>query len=348
MIARIRALIKKEFILGSKNYFTAVIIATAIMFALIIRFVIPEDMSHQATIFFAVDQQVLDSFGTLLEDDQQVLESRDAIIEAMEANINSVGVYLTLMNDTPEVELILQGHESKSMVELYKLSIRRQMKTMYESDEESWEGAYSVQLLKDYNSEPNIPFNHSMIPLFILFESTLVGFVMIATLIFSEKEERTELAFAITPGRIGELLVSKAVFIAVLGLVSCCIITIPTVGLKGSFSFVLLLVFVGNIFGSSIGLLIASFFKDLSKSMVWIILLSLILSAPMISYFVPAYNPTWLKIIPTYPLMYALKEAYFPTGNTSMIINTLGVFLLLDVVVFFITSQIFSRRLVKG
>lgn len=349
MLVRIGALIKKEFILGSKNYLTAVIIATAIMFALIIRFVIPEDMSHQTTVYMAADQQVLESYGAVLEDEQQLQESRDAIIEAMESNINSIGVYLTMADDTPEVELILQGHESKSMIELFKLSTRHKFqKINTKKGDLSWDGAYTIQVLEDFSSEPDVPFNKLMLPLFILFESTLVGFVMIATLIFSEKEERTHLAFTVTPGRIWELLLSKAVFIAVLGLVSCCIITLPIVGLKGNFFYVLVLVLVGNLFGSAIGLLIAAFFKDLSKSMIWIILLSLIISAPMIAYFVPAYNPAWLKIIPSYSLMFALKEAYFPTGNTSMIMSTIGLFLLLDILVFFITSQIFSKRLIKG
>lgn len=350
MFNRLAALIKKEFTLGFKNSFTAVVIASAIMLVLINLFVIPADLSTDVKVYLAADGQTSNMLRNLAmeKDKENILASREEIVSKMEDNISSIGVYFYMEEKVPVVELIMQGYESQSMINMYMLSTKTRFEQqLLEQTGGSIPATIKTVQLKDYKEQPLIPFNDYMIPLFLVFESTLVGLVMVATMVFSEKEERTHLAYAVTPGRISEFLLSKLIFMALLGVLSSIIITIPTLGFVDNIGYILLLVFLGNLFGSTMGLLIGAFFDSLSKSMVWIMILSMIISAPMISYFMPVFSPFWLQLFPTYPLLFALKEGAFPSGNPSIIYNTLLLFVLLDIVMISLTNLIYRRRLTR-
>jgi hypothetical protein len=128
-----------------------------------------------------------------------------------------------------------------------------------------------------------------------------------------------------------------------LGLISAVLITIFTMGLDVNWLGLLALVMMGSIFSSTIATLISSFFDSLSKAMLWVLTVSLILTAPMIAYFSPSFAPVIITAMPTYSMMFAFKEAIFPTGNPGLIYQTLAILAGLSLV-FYIGTILSYRR----
>ena len=55
----------------------------------------------------------------------------------------------------------------------------------------------------------------------------------------------------------------------------------------------------------------------------WILMVAMLLSLPLATYFAPSFAPFWMKIMPTYYMLFAYKEASFPTGNPTIIYQTM-------------------------
>lgn len=344
MFTRLGALLKKDTLLGMENYYLAIVLFVAILFIILVNFVIPKDTSIEPTIYYYLEPEAAGQFDELLPKMQlkHQMTSRDELIQNVESNINSYGMILKVKDEKPVVEYVLQGYENQKKKNLLTLPIRG-LYNQGQSSDVRIEKIY----LKDFRVEKDISFNLSMLPLLILFEPALLGLVLIATMVLLEKEEGTILSFVTTPGKISEFLASKVLFILFLSILSVVLITVFTVGFLPTIGYLLLIVGIGSIFSSSLGLLMASFFDNISKSMLWIVLISIVLTLPMISYFLPGFAPTWLKWIPTYPLLFAIKEAVFPTGNLQMILSNSWILGLASLFVFGLSVFFYRKNLSK-
>lgn len=344
MLARLGALVKKDTLLGVENYYFAIVLFVAILFVILVNFVIPQDTFIEPKVYYYLEPDAQEVFRELVEQLQikDQMNSKAELIENVETNINSYGMVFKVKDDKPVVEYVLQGYENQKKKNLLTLPVSLAFNQGQPSDLRI-ERLY----LKDPTVFKDIPFNLMMVPLLILFEPALIGFILIATMVLLEKEEGTIRAFATTPGRLSEFLASKVLFILLLSVLSVIIITVFTVGLLPSVGYLILVVAIGSIFFSSLGLLIASFFDNLTKSMLWIILINLVLTLPVISYFMPGFAPTWLKWIPTYPLQFAIKEAVFPTGNLDLIFSNSLILGLGSILVFSLSVFFYQKNLSK-
>lgn len=344
MLQRIVGLFKKDVIIGVNNYYVAVMLFTAFLFVIVINFVIPAEISTDPVVYYYAEPEAEKLFTPISQfmDSKSRVPSKEVLISKMEQNINSLGMIMKLRGQKPVVEYVLQGHEDEKMKNILALSIR----SLFNEKEDQSFAIERVQL-REANSNQNIAFNKLFLPLLILFEPALLGLILIATMIFLEKEEDTIQAFAVTPGRLSEFLVSKVLFILCLSIISATIITGLTVGFSGYFIYLLMIVAISSIFSSSLALFISSFFDTISKSMMWLIFISVALTIPMVSYFAPSVSPGWMKWLPTYPLLFAIKEAVFPTGNIDYVITTIWKFGLLSIVIFAVSVPLFKMRLAK-
>ncbi|RKD32974.1 ABC transporter permease [Thermohalobacter berrensis] len=346
MLNRYFALLKKDIITGVRNYYFVVVIAVAIIFALIVNFLVPEDTSIKPAIFYHVEYQ-----GDMRENiDEIIMESerehpnvnrvnsREEIIENMKKKDNSIGMFVTESNGKPVIEFITQGYENKKVINTLVLSMKN-------SINESLGRKIDVKtniLNKDVEME-RIPFNKSILPIFLLTEPTMLGFVLILALVFMEKDEGTIRAYMVSPGRIQEYLASKITLMIILGLISTIVCTGIVVGFNANYLALFGLVIVGSIFSSALGLIIASFFDNLSQSFIWVAAINILFALPMVSYLLPSFAPTYIKILPTYPLLFAIREAVFPTGNVEIIYSTILTFIVLSIMTFIVS--VFSYKI---
>ena len=351
MIKRFLWLIKKDTVTAYRNYYFLIVVAVALLFALLIRFVVPEDTSVKATVFYSTNYsgelrtQLYETIGQSKDINQNIVSvaSREEIIGKMKENTNSFGMFIKQGDIRPTIEFIFQGYENEqsrnTLIIAMKDSLSGKTAENLKID--------TILLKENISRDMNIPMNKNILPLFLLMEPAMLGFVLIASLIFMEKEEGTIRAYVTTPGKIPEYLASKIAVMVLLGIISTLIGSLIVVGFNADYLSLLALVIVSGIFFSALALILASFFENISQSIIWLIVISIMLSLPIVSYFLPSFAPIYIKILPTYSMMFAIREAVFSTGNTGIITSTLITFTVLSIISYLLAIFAYNRSLLR-
>lgn len=317
------------------NYFFYVTLIIVVLFVVAVNFVIPEtlEIEPKAYITFELDETSTDTPNVFASDELIPVESRNVLYDKMKDNFNSIGIVFK----NNEIEYVLQGYESNKIKNILAL----ETKFLF--------GQYSENIditsTKLSTGTRYTPFNHLIIPLFLVMEPALLGLFLIATMVFSEKEEGTLRAYTTIPSSFEAFFISKEIILIALGMLSLLIATLFTVGFDAHYGYLILLTITGSLMGSGIGLLIASFFDNITKSMVWIIAVSIILTLPFASYLMPSFAPPIIKVIPVYSMLFAFKEALFFSGNHALIWSTSALTLIIGVFSFILAIWQFKRTL---
>ncbi len=77
-------------------------------------------------------------------------------------------------------------------------------------------------------------------------------------------------------------------------------------------------------------------------------MITLLLGVPLVSYMVPSFAPIYIRVLPTYRLVFAVKEAVFPIGNTKVVLDTIIILSLLSVAMFGIALKTFKRNALEN
>ncbi len=341
---RFLAIFKRDVLVGSKNYFFIVIMILPILMALLVSFVVPEEIDVKTKALVAFDEQAKNQLPHLdqLLDETILYNSQDEIREAMKEDVNTYGIVFTKENGKVAAEIIFQGYESTQQRTLILESLKAMLNV------ENMMASENVKTIELGNyTKTRVPFNLQLIPIFIVMEPALLGLFVIATLVFSEKEERTVLAYGVSPGTIIEFLLSKLLFMFLLGVFSVFIIMGLTIGINEAFLKVVLILIFASVFGSSLGLLIASFFKSLSKAMIWLVFTSAVMTFPLVTFMMPTFAPTWIKVIPTYTMLHSINEAIFSTGNSSIISSSIITLAVIGLITFILSVVSYQKTLLK-
>lgn len=321
MPKRLLALIRKDAVLVTRNWFLFITLFVAVLFVVLINFVVPEDISLEPNVFILVeagDAGLMEMAEDLSSrDNGHLVADRSGLEMSIREKTGSFGIVLGGTVNDPHVEFIMQGYENDKAKALLALEMNDYLGRI-KSDHQ-----VHVNYVGDQNLSKEVPFNHSVLPLFLLMEPVLLGLFFIATLMFFEKAEGTTRAYAVSPGKMFEYLLSKVIIMFLLGIASMYMVTLTTVGFGADLGAMFLIALAGSLFGSSLGLLISSFFDNLSKAMVWIVFASLLLSAPFASYYLPSFSPVWVRVMPTYSLLFALKETIYQTGQTDIVVYSM-------------------------
>jgi len=167
-----------------------------------------------------------------------------------------------------------------------------------------------------------VPLGHTFVPLFILGEAFIVAVWLGAIFIFSERSERTVFAVDATPARVRGLLLAKLLSV---GLVVVVEVVLTIVGVWGyhpgmwTSLLAALLLYAGAMgvvffFGAS--------FESLTSFTLVGALLSVVAGLPMLSFFSSSFPDLWW--LPTYSAFRALRESFFPSGRSELLLTSLG------------------------
>jgi len=337
-------ILKKDLKVANRNYYLIITIVVALIYSGINLFLVPKEFNPEPNTFEYVDETV----KTMLVQNEVDIEvgkfqpSKEALIEKVKGDYASYGISLEMIEDEPELNIYLQGYEGEKTKAVLKLATEAVFSGV-ELEDNKYPVNYEIETLRPEYKQDKIPFYKFIVPLFILVEPTLVGLMLVAVLIFMEKDERTIMAFMSSPGRITHFLLSKVVIMWVLGLISATIVTLLVIGPNFNPWHLFLLITAGSLLGTSLGLLVASIFENISKAMIWLMAVIAVITLPMMCYVLPNFSPLWLRILPTYDLMFAIKEAIFPSGNTALIYSSFFTTLAEGLVLFMITIGIYRK-----
>ena len=350
MFRRYFGLLRKDILSAWRNYFFLVVAVLALIFAGLIRFLVPEEITikPEAYYFNEYQEAMEGTLRNIVTDEEyqsekfHKVDSREAVISGMRANLNSIGIVIKAGQTQPVIELIFHGFENQSVRNLLKISIQDNLNRVLGDNID-----FETIILKENLNIKTIAANKSIVPIFLMSEAALVGFILIAAFIFMEKDEGTLLAYQVSPGRTPEYLAAKISLMIILGWVHTVILVPLTFGVHVNWLPLIMIVTLGSIVSSSLGLIVASFFQNLSQAIVWIIAGNMLLGLPMVSYFVPSFAPAYIQMMPTYPILFGIREALFTTNNAGMIKATYMILTAQAILTFLLAVITYKRQLVR-
>jgi len=184
----------------------------------------------------------------------------------------------------------------------------------------------------------------NLVPIFIAYMGSLMGFFIVMAYIFYDKAEGVIRAFAVTPSSIWKYLISKIFVILTTVVVSSSIITIPVMGGQPNYLLFYIFLIITTFAIASLGLLVASFFDSISKAfgVMYAIMISLMI--PAFSYYIPSFDPLWLRFFPSYPLLQGFKEILL-NGDAGYVLTYSFIFLAGGLVLFVLANIRFKKTL---
>jgi ABC-2 type transport system permease protein/fluoroquinolone transport system permease protein len=118
------------------------------------------------------------------------------------------------------------------------------------------------------------------------------------------------------------------------------------IGFKFSWGRFILLAFLSSALFTLIGLSVTVFFKDMSSWFSVSVLVLAVNMLTMVSYSYPAFSPAWIKVIPSYPIIFALEGLLF--GMHREIGSTLLTILFEAAVLFILTCFLVKKKLLQS
>ncbi len=160
----------------------------------------------------------------------------------------------------------------------------------------------------------------SYMPLAVVIMNGLMGMLIVIAYLTLDKSAGLIRAMALTPMHTRAYLLSKVLVVLTMSLISSLVVTVPVMGAQPSYPLFILTAALVSVLSCMIGLWVASFFEDVKSAFGVIILLMVLLMLPSMSYIIPAFAPLWIKLMPTYPMLQAVKETLLPSPDTSYVL----------------------------
>lgn len=200
------------------------------------------------------------------------------------------------------------------------------------------------QVVRTLGVSETLNNRENLVPLFIAYMGSLMGFFIVMAYIFYDKDEGVIRAFAVTPASIWKYLITKILVILATVVVSSSIITIPVMGGQPNYLLFYPFLLVTTFAIASLGLLVASFFDNISKAFGVMYVIMIILMIPAFSYYIPSFDPLWIRVFPTYPMLQGFKEILLNGDAGYVLIHTLA-FLAGGLVLFVLADNRFKKTL---
>ena len=231
----------------------------------------------------------------------------------------------------------LQGYETQRMVDL--------LYVLHNEDPDVFTASFDAQVIRELGTFKLLNSRQGIVPILLAFVGSLMGFFIVMAYIFLDKDEGVIKAFAVTPSSVWKYLLSKTMVIVTTVIVSSSIITIPVMGAQPNYLLFYIFVIATTFAFAALGLLISSFFKSVAQSFGALFILMIVLMVPAFSYFIPSFDPVWLRFFPTYPMLQGYKEILVSGGDTGYVLIYSGVFFVGGIIVFLLANIKFKKTL---
>lgn len=360
----------KELQLTSKSIYFYIEIFMAVLILLLLLFVIPESFSQESKeviyingpevlregileefiedtdgkieeVVFEIDDEEIEADEYYhAEDDayKYIVDSKEKMI-AIAQSEKIFGAEISLDDENAlQYEYYLQGYETQKLRNLYKL--------FHAKPAEALENQFNGQVVKKLNENmETLSDRENTIPAMLTFNGSLMGLFIIGAYIFLDKKEGIITAYSVTASALWQYLLSKVGVIMVTSLVSTILILVPTMGSQPNYFILIIFLLATGFFGSSLGLLIASFYEDLMEAFGAMYIAIIVMIVPVIGYFIPSWNPSWLIILPSHSIINSFKELILVNGNIGYALQTSGTLFAIGVIIFAIANNRFKKTL---
>lgn len=348
----------KELKLASMSFYFYIELFVAIMILVVVLFLIPENFNNRSTEYLYLDMPdaAVEAFEErLLEEDTDgmgeameikvkkkmisvtyfetgerdiYLADAEQDVKKLADNKNQLGAVI-IMNTSGETtyKYYLQGYETDRLKNLYKV--------IHNNDVATLEAAVDDQKVRTLSTEYEILNDREFtMPSLLTFNGSLMGMFIVAAYIFLDKEQGIIKAYAVTASSVWQYLMSKTMVITVTSIITTAIITIPVMGGRPDYLLMLLFLTTTGFFSSGIGLLISGYFRSMAKAFTAIYILMIAMMLPAIAYFIPSWEPVWIRFLPTYYMIQGFRELIVKGGDIGYVLIVSAGFLIAGALLF--------------
>lgn len=256
---------------------------------------------------------------------------------ALSSSKKYIGTVIKLSDGVLSKTYYTQGYETDKYNNLLYLSssnIIGDFKEIYDSQE-----------IKIIGNSERLSDRENIVPIFLTFSCSLMGFFIILSYMFLDKDEGTIKALAVTPISIIEYLLSKLAVLMTTALITGLLIVFPTLLFTPNYLVLIPFLLASTFFSGTIGLLIGTFYKDIMSSFGVLYTLMVAFMVPMITYYIPGFNAIWIKFLPTYPMLEGYKEAIIKNGDITYVLMYTLIFIVLGTILLLISNKRYKKEL---
>lgn len=266
-----------------------------------------------------------------------VLDSEEDMIRLAQTK-GDVGATVR-MNDQGEFsyDYYIQGYETERFSDALYI--------LHTFSGDDVEAKLATQVTREIGSSERLNNREAFVPIFIGFSGALMGFFIIMSYIFLDKSQGVIRAFAVTPSSVWKYLLSKTFVILTTVVISSSIVVIPIMGFKPNYPLLYLFLIVSSFAFSSLGLLVASFFDNISKAFGVLYLILIAMMVPGFSYYIGSFDPVWLRFFPTYPLLEGFKGIIKGQPDVGYVLFYSLVFVISGVILLALSNSRFKKSL---
>lgn len=240
-------------------------------------------------------------------------------------------------NYKPNYMYYTQGYETERMQGLLYI--------LHNDDWDALQETVEKQNVRKLGDVETLNSRQNLIPAMVVLMGSMMGFFIVIAYVYLDKGEGVIKAFAVTPSAVWKYLLSKAMVIMTTVFFSSSIITIPIMGLQPNYLMFYLYLLISTFAFAALGLFIASFFDSMQKAFGALYGGMMVMMIPAFSYFIPSFDPVWIRFLPTYPLMQGFKEIIMVDGDMSYVLLYSGVFLVAGLLLFGLANLRFKKTL---
>ncbi len=359
----------KELILATRSFYFYIEIFFAVVLLAVVLFAVPEQIRVVQTQILHLDlpQPAAEQLtAELLAEDldgqwqETALESGDDQFAARLFETETARVYL--VDSTEAVRELAENRRDIGMV----LSLDTAGKLHYTYYLQGYESQRLQSLLSVIpeasldevaDTIANLPVEQlapdqvqlndreNIIPTLIAFNCSFMGMFIMAAYVFLDKKEGVINAYAVTASSVARYMLSKILVVLLTATVSGLIVTVPVFGFQINYGLVLLLLLVSGFFASVLGLLIASFYADITKAFGTVFVVLILLMLPVIAYYLPGWNPWWIRIIPSDLVIWTFREILVEDGKTGVVLLVSAGLLAAGCALFVLANHRYRRTL---
>lgn len=351
-MTRLLTLMHQDMVLSYRNHMAVLTGAILVIMAAMI-WLLPESLNTGAdeVIYDASESGQLERYLRQAgAGNETFVDSADELRAALEESNRGIGVVFEGDVQDPHFRLLTVGRLAEENINLMRAtldSVIRLMRGEMPPDMRGETSAnFEVQLLRP-PSDP-VPLNLNIVPVALVFEVVLLGYFFGAVMIFQEKQEGVNRAYRVSPATTLDYMLSKTVLFTLMSIVYAALLLLAAFQLQAAYGPVLLLVILTSTMMTLLGLAIAVFFNNISE---WffvglgVLVLNLL---PVLSYAMPTFAPRWLTFIPSYPVLFGVRELLFPTGTEGFMAPLLLQLLAFNVIAFGLAYLAIDRKLMKA
>jgi len=331
MIRRLWSNVKKDWLHGYRHFYLWIAIASSVIFILFIRFVLPDN-------YLAPDvyQYVDAAFAEVDFETTSTFTNKAEFLSALDENSNAYGIALEGELADPVVTIYMQSSMDEAFAELIEQSLLLE---------------FTGQTIEPLRTEVLIPelasvgFRDRFIPLILVMDSALIGMFLLSVMLFVEKEQKMHTAYMVSPGRLFEHLMSKAVVMMALSFISATLVVVFLRGTSANYLYLYMMMIPSSFVGAVIGLLIGAIYRNVSQSMPGLLTAYLILAVPIITYIAPSFAPGFNVLIPTHHMILGLEAAVMPYLGFTVVWQSALILIGFGVVGFALSYKLYQRAL---